>query len=159
PGQVESAVVNLVINARDAMPNGGRLVIETFNATLDAADIATIPGMATGDYVVLSVADTGHGMTPEVRAHAFEPFFTPKAAGKGSGLGLATIHGFARQSGGNVAIYSELGQGTTVSLYLPRAAERSDEETAARAVPEADAGHGEIVLVVEDDDRVRRLTA
>ena len=159
PGQVESAVVNLVINARDAMPNGGRLVIETFNATLDAADIAAVPGMATGDYVVLSVADTGHGMTPEVRAHAFEPFFTTKAAGKGSGLGLATIYGFARQSGGNVTIYTELGQGTTVNLFLPRAAERTHEGTAARAVPEADAGHGETVLVVEDDDRVRRLTA
>jgi PAS domain S-box-containing protein len=159
PGQVESAVVNLVINARDAMPNGGRLVVETFNATLDAADIASIPGMAAGDYVVMSVADTGHGMPPEVRARAFEPFFTTKPAGKGSGLGLATIYGFARQSGGNVTIYSELGLGTTVNLYLPRVApERSTEETAARA-PEAHAGQGETVLVVEDDDRVRRLTA
>jgi PAS domain S-box-containing protein len=159
PGQVESAVVNLVINARDAMPSGGRLVIETFNATLDPADIASIPGMAAGDYVVLSVADTGHGMPPEVRARAFEPFFTTKTAGKGSGLGLATIYGFARQSGGNVTIYSELGQGTTVNLYLPRAGRRTEEETAARAVPEAHAGRGETVLVVEDDDRVRRLTA
>jgi signal transduction histidine kinase len=107
PGQVESAVVNLVINARDAMPNGGRLLIETFNATLDADDIADVPGMAAGDYGVLSVADTGHGMAPEVRARAFEPFFTTKPAGKGSGLGLATIYAFARQSGGNVTIYSE----------------------------------------------------
>ncbi len=159
PGQVESAVVNLVINARDAMPNGGRLVIETFNATLDPADAANIPGMAAGDYVVLSVADTGHGMAPEVREHAFEPFFTTKPAGKGSGLGLATIYGFARQSGGNVTIYSELGQGTTVNLYLPRARQEPVAETAARAVQEADAGRGETVLVVEDDDRVRRLTA
>ncbi len=157
PGQVESAVVNLVINARDAMPNGGRLMIETFNATLDAADIASVPGMAAGDYVVLSVADTGHGMTPQVRAHAFEPFFTTKTAGKGSGLGLATIYGFARQSGGNVTIYSELGNGTTVNLYLPRAGQRT--EITAAAVPEVHAGSGETVLIVEDDDRVRRLTA
>jgi PAS domain S-box-containing protein len=159
PGQVESAVVNLVINARDAMPNGGRLVIETFNATLDAGDVASVPGMAAGDYVVLSVADTGHGMAPEVRARAFEPFFSTKPAGKGSGLGLATIYGFARQSGGNVTIYSELGKGTTVNLYLPRAGRAAAEEAAAPAGVEVHAGSGETVLIVEDDDRVRRLTA
>ena len=157
PAQVENAVLNLVLNARDAMPEGGRLVIETFNATLDDADIASAPGMTPGDYVVLSVADTGHGMPPEVRARAFEPFFTTKAAGKGSGLGLATIYGFARQSGGNVTIYSEVGKGTTVNIYLPRAGERTERE-AATAVPAVDAGRGETVLVVEDDDRVRRLT-
>ena len=158
-GQVESAVLNLVLNARDAMPDGGRLVIETFNATLDAADVASVPGMAAGDYVVLSVADTGHGMPPEVRARAFEPFFTTKGAGKGSGLGLATIYGFARQSGGNVTIYSEVGKGTTVNLYLPRAGRRTEEEAAAAAKPAVDTGRGETVLVVEDDERVRRLTA
>jgi PAS domain S-box-containing protein len=157
-GQVESAVVNLVINARDAMPDGGRLLIETFNATLDADDVVNVPGMTPGDYVVLSVADTGHGMTPEVRAHAFEPFFTTKSAGKGSGLGLATIYGFARQSGGNVTIYSEPGKGTTVNLYLPRAGRGTAEDTAPTA-SEVHAGRGETVLVVEDDDRVRRLTA
>jgi PAS domain S-box-containing protein len=158
PGQVESAVVNLVINARDAMPSGGRLVIETFNATLDAGEVAHVPGMDAGDYVVLSVADTGHGMAPQVRARAFEPFFTTKPAGKGSGLGLATIYGFARQSGGNVTIYSELGQGTTVNLYLPRAGQGT-AEAASSAAPEVHAGRGETVLVVEDDDRVRRLAA
>ena len=157
-GQVESAVVNLVINARDAMPNGGRLVIETFNATLDAGDVANIPGMAAGDYVVLSVTDTGHGMAPEVRERAFEPFFTTKPAGKGSGLGLATIYGFARQSGGNVTIYSESGKGTTVNLYLPRAGLGTAAESASPTA-EVHAGQGETVLVVEDDDRVRRLTA
>jgi PAS domain S-box-containing protein len=156
PAQVENAVLNLVLNARDAMPEGGRLVIETFNATLDEADIASAPGMTPGDYVVLCVADTGHGMPPEVRARAFEPFFTTKAAGKGSGLGLATIYGFARQSGGNVTICSEVGKGTTVNIYLPRAGERT--ERAAGTEPAADAGKGESVLVVEDDDRVRRLT-
>jgi CheY-like chemotaxis protein len=159
PGQVESAVVNLVINARDAMPTGGRLVIETFNATLDAGDVADVPGMPAGDYVLLSVADTGHGMAPEVRAHAFEPFFTTKPAGKGSGLGLATIYGFARQSGGNVTIYSEPGNGTTVNLYLPRARRGTAEDTASPAASEVHAGSGETVLIVEDDDRVRRLTA
>jgi PAS domain S-box-containing protein len=159
PAQVESAVLNLVINARDAMPHGGRLVIETFNATLDAVDVASVPGMAAADYVVLSVADTGYGMPPEVRARAFEPFFTTKGAGKGSGLGLATIYGFARQSGGNVTIYSEVGKGTTVNLYLPRAGRRTDAESVLATAQPVDAGRGEIVLVVEDDDRVRRLTA
>src|SRR5262245_4839667 len=159
PGQVESAVVNLVINARDAMPNGGRLVIETFNATLDAGDVADVPGMAAGDYVVLSVADTGHGMAPEVRARAFEPFFTTKPAGKGSGLGLATIYGFARQSGGNATIYSEPDKGTTVNLYLPRAGRGTAEDATSPAGSEVHAGRGETVLIVEDDDRVRRLTA
>jgi PAS domain S-box-containing protein len=159
PGQVESAVLNLVLNARDAMPGGGRLVIETFNATLDAGDVVSAPGMTAGDYVVLCVADTGHGMTPEVRARAFEPFFTTKGAGKGSGLGLATIYGFARQSGGNVTIYSEAGKGTTVNLYLPRAGAPSARDAAPVAMPSAADGHGELVLIVEDDDRVRRLTA
>jgi CheY-like chemotaxis protein len=103
------------------------------------------------------VADTGHGMTPEVRTRAFEPFFTTKGAGKGSGLGLATIYGFARQSGGNVTVYSEIGKGTTVNIYLPRAGKR-DDGGATGAVPAVDAGKGETVLVVEDDERVRRLT-
>jgi PAS domain S-box-containing protein len=157
PAQVENAVLNLVLNARDAMPEGGRLVIETFNATLDDADIVSAPGMSPGDYVVLSVADTGHGMPPDVQVRAFEPFFTTKTAGKGSGLGLATIYGFARQSGGNVTIYSEVGKGTTVNIYLPRAGERTEQD-AATAEPAADAGRGETVLVVEDDERVRRVT-
>ncbi len=158
-GQVEAAVLNLVINARDAMPDGGRLVIETFNATVDATEVATFPGIAAGDYVVLSVTDTGHGMTAEVRARAFEPFFTTKGGGKGSGLGLATIYGFARQSGGNVTIYSEVGKGTTVNLYLPRATLRMEETEQAAKGPSANAGSGETVLIVEDDHRVRRLTA
>lgn len=157
PGQVENAVLNLAINARDAMPNGGRLVIETRNASLDADAVALVPGLHQGDYVVLSVADTGVGMSPEVKARAFEPFFTTKGPSKGSGLGLSTIYGFARQSGGNVTIYSEQGCGTTVNIYLPRAAdELPGTERPTRAVVEASAG--ETVLVVEDDDRVRRLT-
>src|SRR5262249_20610571 len=120
PGQVENAVLNLAINARDAMSNGGRLLIETYNETLDSHAVALIPDLTPGDYVVLSVTDTGHGMLPEVAERAFEPFFTTKGAGKGSGLGLATIYGFARQSGGGVTIYSEVDSGTTVRIYLPR---------------------------------------
>ena len=157
PGQVENAVLNLAINARDAMPNGGRLVIETRNAVLDADAVKLIPDLEPGDYVVLSVADTGIGMTPEVKARAFDPFFTTKGATKGSGLGLSTIYGFARQSGGNVTIYSEPDRGTTVNIYLPRAKE-------ARKIAEMPVGEsvrpskGETILVVEDDDRVRKLT-
>jgi len=159
PGQVENAVLNLAINARDAMPNGGRLVIETRNASLDADAVALLPGMHPGDYVVLSVADTGVGMAPEVRARAFEPFFTTKGPSKGSGLGLSTIYGFAHQSGGNVTIYSEQGRGTTVNLYLPKAQEaRAGAERSSAASP-LEQANGETVLVVEDDDRVRRLTA
>lgn len=158
PGQVENAVLNLAINARDAMPQGGRLVIETRNTSLDAEDVAMIPGLSPGDYVVLSVSDTGSGMSPEVKARAFEPFFTTKGAGKGSGLGLATIYGFAKQSGGHVTIYSEVGQGTIVNLYLPRASmpvASAEPESRAQPLPE---GRGERILVVEDDERVRRLT-
>jgi CheY-like chemotaxis protein len=141
------------------MPDGGRLVIETFNTNLDAADIAAVPGLAAGDYVVLSVSDTGVGMTPEVKARAFEPFFTTKGTGRGNGLGLATIYGFVRQSGGNATIYSEVRKGTTVNLYLPRAAVERVAEPAERWPAAAETGQGETVLVVEDDDRVRRLTA
>ena len=159
PGQVENAVLNLAINARDAMPTGGRLVIETRNASLDADAVALVPGMDAGDYVVLSVADTGSGMAPEVRARAFEPFFTTKGPSKGSGLGLSTIYGFAHQSGGNVTIYSEPGRGTTVNLYLPKAQDLRDRVEKPAAAPVAHANRGETVLVVEDDDRVRRLTA
>jgi PAS domain S-box-containing protein len=159
PGQIESSVLNLAINARDAMPNGGRLVIETFNTHLDAAEVAAVPGLAAGDYAVLSVSDTGFGMTPEVKARAFEPFFTTKGTGRGNGLGLATIYGFVRQSGGNATIYSEIGKGTTVNIYLPRAAAERAGEPAEKRVSSAEAGNGETVLVVEDDDRVRRLTA
>lgn len=159
PGQVENAVLNLAINARDAMPNGGRLVIETRNASLDADAVALVPGLHAGDYVVLSVADTGAGMAPEVRARAFEPFFTTKGPSKGSGLGLSTIYGFAHQSGGNVTIYSEPDRGTTVNLYLPKAQDLREGTDKPAAAPMAHAIQGETVLVVEDDDRVRRLTA
>ncbi len=158
-GQVENALLNLAINARDAMPAGGRLVIETRNVKLDDAAVALIPELKPGDYVVLAVSDTGHGMPADVRARAFEPFFTTKGPGKGSGLGLATIYGFAKQSGGHATIYSEVGQGTMVELYLPRADGPSPADEAAIEAPaELPAARGETILVVEDDERVRRLT-
>jgi signal transduction histidine kinase/CheY-like chemotaxis protein len=160
-GQVESALLNLVVNARDAMPEGGRLTIETANTVLDADYAALNPGVEPGEFVRLAVSDTGVGMAPEVLEHAFEPFFTTKEVGKGSGLGLSMIYGFARQSRGHVKIYSEPGIGTTVRLYLPRLtddtldAPLTPAETAAQRQP-APAG-SETILVVEDDESVRRF--
>ncbi len=158
PGLVENALLNLAINARDAMPGGGNLIIETGNAALDEAYTSTRDDVAAGDYVRLSVTDTGTGMTPEVLSHVFEPFYTTKDVGKGSGLGLSMVYGFAKQSGGHIAIYSEPGKGTTVNLYLPwtRAEAESSEVT-----PEAEAplGRGETVLLVEDDEDIRALVA
>lgn len=158
PGLIETAIVNLVINARDAMPVGGRIVVETRNATLDAAGTELIPGLPVGQYVVLSVTDNGHGMSPEVAERAFEPFFTTKGPGKGSGLGLASVYGFARQSGGHATLYSEIGKGTTVRIYLPRADEEGATASATRAEEPLPLGRGELVLAVEDDANVRRLT-
>lgn len=158
PVAIENAVLNLAINARDAMPTGGRIVIETRNAILDDAAVTLIPDLAPGDYVQLSVSDAGQGMPPEVRDRAFEPFFTTKGPGKGSGLGLATIYGFVKQSGGHATIYSEVGSGTTVNIYLPKASgEQPEVEPADPEAPPV-RGRGERILVVEDDARVRRLT-
>jgi len=158
PGAIENALLNLAINARDAMPDGGNLTVETRNADLDANSLAGEMDVVPGSYVVLSATDTGTGMTPEVRERALEPFFTTKEVGAGTGLGLSMIYGFAKQSGGYLRIYSEPGQGTTVGLYLPRldAAERTSEEF---AVPKPQFGAaGERILVVEDDPRVREIT-
>jgi PAS domain S-box-containing protein len=156
PGQVENALLNLAINARDAMPGGGKLTVECANVRLDEAYVAQDPEAAVGDYVVLAVSDTGTGMTPAVRSQAFEPFFTTKDVGEGSGLGLSMVYGFAKQSGGHVTIYSEAGRGTTVKLYLPRAeqASKKKEPKVADDVPQ---GQGEIILVIEDDAEVRSL--
>jgi len=156
PGLLENALLNLAINARDAMAGAGNLVIETTNAVLDESYAATRTDVVAGDYVLLTVTDTGDGMSPEVLKRAFEPFFTTKDIGKGSGLGLSMIFGFAKQSGGHVAIYSEEGKGTTVKLYLPQTGAKAKhmEVSAREDVPR---GRGETVLVVEDDGDVREL--
>ena len=158
PNQLENAVLNLVINARDAMPLGGKLTIVTSNAPLDDADIAHQRDIRPGEYVCLCVTDTGSGMSPEVIARAFEPFFTTKPIGQGTGLGLSMIYGFARQSEGYARIYSDADQGTTIKLYLPRY--RGDElpDKPAVASIALSATHGETVLVVEDDPVVREMT-
>jgi len=152
PHQLENALLNLAINARDAMPKGGKLTIASANIRLDAAGAAALGDLAPGDYVRLSVSDSGTGMAPEVIEHAFEPFFTTKEVGKGSGLGLSMIYGFVKQSGGHVTIASEVGQGTTVHLYLPKS-----EAAKAPAPMEEPPARGETVLVIEDDEDVRHL--
>jgi len=158
PSELENALVNLCVNARDAMPEGGRLTIETSNAYLDEAYIATIPEpVAAGQYVMVAVTDTGHGMTPEILAQVFEPFFTTKAVGKGTGLGLSQVYGFVRQSGGHVRIYSEVGQGTTIKLYMPRANKGAAEDSIEVKPRTADGG-GETILVVEDHEEVRQFS-
>ena len=157
-GQLESALLNLVLNARDALPaeGGGSVTIETANAVLDEDYASKVDEVEPGEYVVLTVSDTGHGMAAEVLDHAFEPFFTTKEVGEGSGLGLSMVYGFAQQSGGHAKIHSEEGRGTTVELYLPRAAESKRPAEAAARKPEV-RGDGEKVLVVEDDAKVRDL--
>jgi PAS domain S-box-containing protein len=157
PGQFQSAIVNLAVNARDAMPQGGKLVVETRNIMLEADHTDVQPELQPGHYVQLSISDTGAGMEPEVRDRAFEPFFTTKEKGRGTGLGLAMVYGFVKQAGGHVTIYSEVGHGTTINVYLPRA----DAPSAVVPVEGAGVAHApaqETILVVEDDDRVRQLT-
>ena len=161
PGQLTNAVLNLAINARDAMPGGGCLRIEAGNVTLDAAHAARYPDVVAGDYVRLTVADTGTGMTPEVIERAFEPFFTTKELGAGTGLGLSMVYGFVKQSGGHVRIRSQVGAGTTVELYLPRHTSRGRETLAAAqaALDESRLRGRERVLLVEDDPDIRDFVA
>jgi PAS domain S-box-containing protein len=157
PAQMESVLLNLAINARDAMPDSGSLTIETANRELDGSEVGSPDDIAPGGYVTISVTDTGHGMTEEVLGKAFEPFFTTKDIGQGSGLGLSMTYGFVRQSGGRVTIYSEVGVGTTVRLYLPRAGLDRAAEAAAESFDPIPKGQGETILVVEDDPDVRTL--
>ncbi|MBP2229592.1 signal transduction histidine kinase [Azospirillum agricola] len=153
PTQVENALLNLAINARDAMDGRGRLTIEAGNAFLDDAYAARHEEVVAGQYVMLAVTDTGCGMAPEVMERVFEPFFTTKPEGQGTGLGLSMIYGFVKQSGGHIKLYSEVGQGTTIRLYLPRV--RQEEDIAAETDSGPVTGGAETVLVVEDDPDVR----
>jgi PAS domain S-box-containing protein len=159
PNQLEHAVINLAINARDAMPEGGKLTIETANASLDEAYAAAYSEVTPGQYVLISVSDSGMGMPPEVREKAFDPFFTTKPVGQGTGLGLSQVYGFLKQSGGQVTIYSEPGKGTTVKLYLPRSL-TAEESLRVATLPVGDlSARGETVLLAEDDAEVRSHTA
>ncbi len=161
PGQFEAAVLNLVINARDAMPHGGHIRITTRNATLGVDDAAALPDAAPGDYAIIAVTDDGIGIPPALLSKVFEPFFTTKDVGKGSGLGLSQVYGFVRESGGHVQIRSTPGVGTSVELWLPRSTERVAEPAngSAARMPLRRASSGEVVLVVEDDQDVRELAA
>jgi CheY-like chemotaxis protein len=152
-GQLEQVIVNLAVNARDAMPNGGKLILETDFVELDEGYAATRPDARAGPHVMLAVSDTGHGMDSATLAHMFEPFFTTKALGKGTGLGLAMVHGIVRQSGGHVMVYSEVGRGTTFKIYLPRY--EGDGVPAAQSAPARARGGAETILVVEDEWSLR----
>jgi PAS domain S-box-containing protein len=155
--QLESALLNLSINARDAMPRGGHLTIDACNLTLDASAIEGVEELTAGDYVRVSVSDDGTGIAPEILSQVFEPFFTTKAVGKGSGLGLSMVYGFAKQSRGHVKIYSELGHGTTVRLLLPRSRSAVATEPVKPETQQVPRGQQELVLVVEDDASLRAL--
>ncbi|HET9982714.1 MAG TPA: ATP-binding protein, partial [Longimicrobiales bacterium] len=155
PSQLEQVVLNLAVNARDAMDRGGRLTIETRNLTISAADAADYPGAAPGDYVAIRVHDTGAGIPPDVLPHIFEPFFTTKDRGKGTGLGLATVYGIISQSGGHIHADSTLGVGTSFRILLPAIRETPPDETPA--APKRLSGGAETVLLVEDEPSVRSL--
>jgi PAS domain S-box-containing protein len=157
PSQLEDTILNLAVNARDAMPKGGQLVIETANATLDEEYAAHNLEVTPGDYVAVSITDSGVGMPPDVLEHAFEPFFTTKAAGHGTGLGLSMVYGFVKQSRGHVKIYSEVGHGTRVTVYLPRAGETARAASPTTSPVRADLAGHETILVVEDSQAVRQV--
>lgn len=160
--ELENAIVNICVNARDAMPEGGKLTIESANAYLDQTYADANQDVTPGQYVMIAITDTGGGMPAEIKAKAFEPFFTTKEVGKGTGLGLAHVHGFLKQSGGHAAIYSEIGVGTTLKLYMPRTQMQIDGAAQQSLAPPTDelptGDAGTIVLVVEDEERVRNLS-
>lgn len=159
PVQLENSILNLCVNARDAMPEGGCLTVETANCHLDDRYARLHPGIPAGQYVLIAVTDTGTGMSPDILEKVFDPFFTTKDASKGTGLGLSQVYGFVKQSGGHVKIYSELGQGSTVKIYLPRhyAVETERHEAAVQDIVQTKGT--ETVLLVEDDVRVLELTS
>jgi signal transduction histidine kinase/CheY-like chemotaxis protein len=157
--QLEAAVVNLAINARDAMPDGGKLTIEASNVFVDDEYHRMNPEIMPGQYVAISVTDTGTGMAPEVLQQAFEPFYTTKELGRGTGLGLSQVYGFVKQSGGHVKLYSEVGNGTSVKMYFPRHGGKNAQEEEAAHEPGVASGDAEIILVVEDDPDLRSYIA
>ena len=158
PAQAESAIVNLALNARDAMPRGGKLLIETQNVRRADGAAGSSIDLPPGDYVQILVTDTGTGMNRDVLERAIEPFFTTKPRGRGTGLGLSMVYGFARQSGGNIEIVSAPGEGTTISIWLPRARDETPSQREEAETGEESVSHAGSILVVEDDDQVRKLT-
>jgi len=158
PHHVEQAIVNLALNSRDAMPDGGRITIETSNVQIDETYVKTHMGVTPGDFVMVAVSDNGEGMDSATRQNIFEPFFTTKKRGKGTGLGLATVYGTVKQSGGDIWVYSEPGQGTTFKLYFPRVTDPVAGGDLRDNEPPRPRG-GETVLLVEDEAQVRELTA
>jgi CheY-like chemotaxis protein len=157
-GEIESAVINLAINARDAIPNGGKLSIQTSNVILERDEVGFEGPLMAGDYVRISVSDNGIGMSKAVLGRVFEPFFTTKPPGRGTGLGLSTIYGFIKQTDGNITIYSEPDVGTTVNLYFPRCLDQVGAAASAANASKEERGRGERILVVEDNGDVRELT-
>ena len=156
PGQIEQAILNLVVNARDAMPEGGRLTLETTNMNLDEEYARRHISMKPGPYVMMAVTDTGCGMDAETQSHLFEPFFTTKEKGKGTGLGLSTVYGIIKQSGGNIWAYSEAGRGSTFKVYLPRVTEAVKRYKPKEIAPVLAKGT-ETILLVEDEEAVRTM--
>jgi len=157
PGQIEQVIMNLGVNARDAMPKGGKLTLTTANTTLDKDQLRNVPDLCAGGYVLIAIADTGTGMSDEVKAHLFEPFFTTKPAGRGTGLGLATCFGIVKQNSGYIHVSSELGRGTTFKVYFPQV-QSALEPPRVRTLPTEVPGGNETVLLVEDEPMVRELT-
>jgi two-component system, cell cycle sensor histidine kinase and response regulator CckA len=158
PGQIEQILMNLVVNARDAMPTGGKIIIETAAGEIDEHYVSQHPGTHAGKYVVLTVSDTGCGMDEKTQSQIFEPFFTTKEFGQGTGLGLSTVYGIVKQSDGYILVYSEPGQGTTFKIYFPRMREKAEERVPSREEPQPPRG-SETILLVEDDKALRELTA
>jgi signal transduction histidine kinase/CheY-like chemotaxis protein len=158
--QLENAILNLAINARDAMPDGGRVTIETLNCCLDDDYVSNYPDLLAGQYVMIAVSDEGTGMSPEIIERAIDPFFTTKAVGKGTGLGLSQVYGFVKQSKGHLKLYSEIGHGTAVKIYLPRyyGSEQPVDGAAVLREPERKGTQSGVILVVEDEDRIREVT-
>jgi len=157
-GQIEQVIMNLAMNARDAMPHGGKLTLETANVSFESDSVGCNPELKPGAYVMLAITDTGRGMSEKVKAHAFEPFFTTKDVGQGTGLGLSTCYGIIKQSGGHINLYSEPGRGTTFKIYLPQAEPPPKTSVARLESPDLPRGT-ETILLVEDDPALREMAA